>query len=332
MPQKQNPDSTPGIKLLRLFSILLLEGRRHYLKDLSERLECSPQTIIRMVREVERIVGPDLLFGIDNRRRWYQLAPKNSYTLGLDYEELRYLNICRVLSEGVLPPQTLRRIDRTLEQLAMHMADPANVASDRRLFTFSPKGRIDYGPHAEHIQTLIKAASEHRVCRVVYKAPSSPQAREHSYQPVRIIAMNSALYSIGALVGEDLGDGGQVPVKQVNFAVHRMREVILTDQHTRIRLPDMHASSFGLPWHEPRTFCIDFAPEVADYVCERIWSDQQEIRRKADGGVLLTITTRSEPELRAWVRSFGSKASIRSDDVKILDPDDPERLGMLLGE
>jgi predicted DNA-binding transcriptional regulator YafY len=332
MPQKQNPDSTPGIKILRLFSILLLEGRRHFLKDLSDRLECSPQTVIRMIREVEQIVGSDLLYGIDNRRRWYQLAPKNSFTLGLDYEELRYLNICRGLSEGVLPPQTLKRIDRTLEQLAMHMADPVNVATDRRLFTFSPKGRIDYEPHAEHIQTLIKAARDHRVCMVVYKAPTSPQAKEHRYQPVRLIAMNNALYSIGCLVGEDYDDADQVAVKQVNFAVHRMRDVVITEQRTRIRLPDMHVSSFGLPWHEPRTFTIEFAPEVADYVCERVWSDQQEIERRNDGGVILTITTRSEPELRAWVRGFGDKASIRSDDVKMLDPDDPDRLGVLIGE
>ncbi|MBO4300622.1 MAG: WYL domain-containing protein, partial [Desulfovibrio sp.] len=47
---------------------------------------------------------------------------------------------------------------------------------------------------------------------------------------------------------------------------------------------------------------------AADYVRERIWAESQKMEDTEDGGVLLEITTRSEPELMAWVRSFGDKA------------------------
>ena len=35
MPSKYDQDSTPGVKLLRLFRKLLADGRRHYQSDLA---------------------------------------------------------------------------------------------------------------------------------------------------------------------------------------------------------------------------------------------------------------------------------------------------------
>ena len=43
---------------------------------------------------------------------------------------------------------------------------------------------------------------------------------------------------------------------------------------------------------------------------ERIWADEQRLEDLPDGGVLLVITTCSEPELHAWVRSFGDSAEL----------------------
>lgn len=59
------------------------------------------------------------------------------------------------------------------------------------------------------------------------------------------------------------------------------------------------------------TFRIRFtAGKAAEYVRERIWAEAQKLEETPDGGVLLEITTRSEPELMAWVRSFGPEASV----------------------
>ena len=77
---------------------------------------------------------------------------------------------------------------------------------------------------------------------------------------------------------------------------------------------DRHGG-FGLPWHEPRTFHIRVSSNAADYVRERIWATNQQIEDCEDGGLILTLTTRSEPELRAWVRSFGDAAVLLEDDT-----------------
>ena len=45
---------------------------------------------------------------------------------------------------------------------------------------------------------------------------------------------------------------------------------------------------------------------------ERKRADKQGLEAVANGGVKLTITTQSEPELKAWVGSFLGKAKIIS--------------------
>ena len=87
----------------------------------------------------------------------------------------------------------------------------------------------------------------------------------------------------------------------------------LTGDHVRYSRDDDEHGGFGLPWHEPRTFRIRVAPSAADYVRERIWAANQQIEDCEDGGLILTLTTRSEPELRAWVRSFGDAAAMLED-------------------
>ena len=97
----------------------------------------------------------------------------------------------------------------------------------------------------------------------------------------------------------------------VCLAVHRIQEVTLTDHFSTVAVPEPSPGTFGLPWHEPRHFRIRFAPgKVADYVRERIWADEQRLEDLPDGGVLLEITTCSEPELHAWIRSFGDSAEL----------------------
>lgn len=68
---------------------------------------------------------------------------------------------------------------------------------------------------------------------------------------------------------------------------------------------------FGLPWHEPRVYRIRFRIErAAQYVRERIWSVRQKIVELPECSVILEMTSCSEPEVIAWVRSFGEDAEL----------------------
>ncbi|MDR1298245.1 MAG: WYL domain-containing protein [Deltaproteobacteria bacterium] len=314
MPPKKDPDSLPGVKLLRLFRKLMLNGRRHFQTDLAAELECSPQTIIRLVSDISAVIGTSLDSGLENRRRWYQIKSINRSRLGLDFEELRYLSICRDLAASSLPDQVRNRVDETIFNLSMLMADADYAHREdvqKTQFHFFSKGRIDYTPHFEKIDDLGKAAEEKLVCVVSYKASGNTQSKEHRFAPGNIISMNGALYALGATL---LPHTAKVR-HYINFAIHRITMVAVTGQKFEIEMPEPGADAFGLPWHEPKTFRVAFTKgKASDYVRERIWADRQRIREQPDGGVVLELTTRSEPELMSWVRSFGAEARLVGSD------------------
>jgi predicted DNA-binding transcriptional regulator YafY len=313
-----DPDTSPGVKLLRFFRKLMLDGRRHFQVDLARELSCSPQTIIRMVDDIQSVIGVSLDTGLENRRRWYQIKTISRSRLGLDFEELRYLSVCRDLAIPMLPEQVRSRVDETIFSLSMLMADQAFSVREKLRqpqFNFFSKGRIDYSPHYDHIELLLKAAEGRKICQVTYKASGLDTGREHLFAPGKIIGMSSALYIVGASVKTNFSEIYHL----TNMAIHRIVDVVETGREFFFELPEVDLNAFGLPWHEPKTFRIQFTPgKASDYIRERIWADNQKFENTGDGGVILELTTRSEPELMSWVRSFGREAQILSPDQEPL--------------
>lgn len=308
-PQKYH-DDTAVEKVLRLFRKLMLDGRRHFQTDLANELQCSPQTIIRLTGAIETVIGTSLETGLEKRRRWYQIRTVPRSCLNFECEELRYLSVCRDLAASSLPEQVRQRVDKTIFALSLLMADQDYTEwekAQKQQFAFFSKGKIDYSPHFEHMEKLTRATEEKRICLVRYKASGQTECKEHRFAPARIAHMNGALYLLGGLLNEDFCSLRHL----TNLAVHRIQDVTLTERTFSLDFPDSDSDTFGLPWHEPRTFRIRFKPgKAADYVRERIWASEQSMEDLEDGGLLLEITTRSEPELMAWVRGFGEEARL----------------------
>ena len=302
MPRKLD-DATSGVKLLKMYNILMTSGRKHFQVDLAVQLQCSPQTVMRLAETIESVIGVNLESDLENRRRWYKIRSFSNRSLGLDFEEIRYLCVCRDLASPVLPEPTLKRIDESIFNLSVQLADRSGASRclQEPQFLFFPKGRIDYTPHYETIDTLVSAIEGRQICIVNYKANNRTDIKRHQFAPSRIVSMSNALYVLGAGVTDDY----QEIRHRTNLAVHRIIDVRATERTFSFDMPDPSANTFGLPWHEPKTFKIFFASNVADYVRERTWADEQNIEVLDGGGVILEIVTRSEPELMAWVRSFG---------------------------
>ena len=205
MPPKIDPDATYGTKLLRMFRRLVSDGRQHFQGDLAEYLQCSPQTVIRLAAEIEMVLGAGLEMGTENRRRWYRIGSKSHKHLGIESDELRYLSICRDMAAACLPEQMITRVDETIFNLSVLLADPSNTRpedNETGRFMFFSKGYIDYTPHYASIERLVRASSEKRICRVLYKSPAKAEAHEHRFAPGRIINQSGTLYVLGGRADE----------------------------------------------------------------------------------------------------------------------------------
>ena len=70
---RKQDDASKGNKLLRLFQLLMLDGRRHFQRDLEEYLKCSKQTVLRLIDEIEGVIGANLISVLEKKKRWYQI-------------------------------------------------------------------------------------------------------------------------------------------------------------------------------------------------------------------------------------------------------------------
>lgn len=173
--------------------------------------------------------------------------------------------------------------------------------------TFFSKGRIDYTPHYESIERLVRAAREKCICRILYKSPGRAEEREHRFAPGQIISLSGTLYALGGRASED----GTECLFPTHLAVHRIQGIDVLHEKFTFELPEARPEAFGLPWHAPKTFRIYFRPGyAASYVRERIWAENQVITEGNDGGLVLEMATSNEIELMAWVRSFGEEARV----------------------
>lgn len=315
MPIKIDLDATTGRKLLTLYHLLILDGRRHFLLDLADRLNCSKQTVIRLIREIEGVAGANLTTGMDKHRRWYQIRPIIPQRLEFSLEEIRYLRICRDLSEPYLPKSVKERIDKNINLLSLVLASPAardNAASaSQNQFLFFSKGYIDYSPYRDIIEILLNARKNKQICMVQYKALGKNDVKLHRFIPGSLVSMNNGLYALGA----DFEDDFVTVHCLTNLAIHRIVGISLSNNKSTFMMPPADPGTFGLPWHEPRQFHIHFkAGKAAAYVRERIWADRQILTEHEDGSLDIQIITRSQPELTAWVRSFGDEAEMLAED------------------
>ena len=158
MPKKYDGDATNRNKLLKLFCKLMVEGKKHYLSELSLEFNCSPQTILRLISTIEAEIGINLETGKEGVRRWFQIGFISRSRLGLDFEELRYFAICRDLAEPYLSEQVKKRIDESLFNFSLLMADSAYAKRElvqKSISSFYTKGYINYTDHHETINSLL---------------------------------------------------------------------------------------------------------------------------------------------------------------------------------
>ena len=321
MTVKIDNDATSGSKLLRLLFILISDDKEHFLSDLSKKLNCSRQTVIRLSTEIESVMGNRFYSGMKYGKRYYKNNP--NITLGnlvpRQNKDLRYLNLCRELVDEFMPDQVKKSLDNFLLEYSISKQDLSNpFTSDEAKghFSFYSKGYIDYTPHFEKIQMLLDAIESKQILSISYKAAGKKELRHHLFAPARILSMSGALYVFGALTSD---------LKTLHhycyFSIHRIYNINKTNTKRTFPIPVSNLKLFGLKWHDPVTYRILFKDAGAcDYIRERIFAENQRIIENPDGSIFLEITTCSSPELFAFVRSFGLKARLFNDKGEEINP------------
>ena len=315
MPRKIN-DKTYGEKLISLFAKLLFTGERHSLTDLSRMLDCSKQTVLRLVEDIERSYKVNIEWSMEGRRRYFRLKTLGQQppTLNLTTTELHALYMCSSFAQHLLGHRFLEEATRGLEKGGALLPKKARFSS-HHFGSYKP-GTIDYTPHQESIRTLLEAMEKSRVCKISYRAILAKKSKTFYIKPYRLFSHQDTVYLHAGLARKP-GKLYKAPDFDPLLAVHRIQKAELDERP--FNFPENYDfekifnRNFGVIKEEAFEIKVEFTGFAAGFVAERIWSPDQKIQQLPDGKIHLSFSASSEPELVAWLLSFG-------DEARLLEP------------
>ena len=263
VPRKIDVDATTGNKLLRLFRKLMISHGKHYMSDLARELKCSPQTIGRLMLELETELGAQIESGMDSHKKWYKFTSRNSNNLGLDTEEIRYLSLCKDMAAPYLSEDISVHLDQLILKLAIQQLGEDRVEKEYpKIFepdySFYSKGQIDYSQHVNSIIKIERAIRESGILKLTYRSSKSNRKKHIYFAPKQFICHSSALYILGASVKDDL----KTFEKIMTLLVHRIESVEKTDNKAEFVIP----KSASKPSLDSLSVNTVYKIKIADYV------------------------------------------------------------------
>jgi len=317
MPEKLNIYRSYGEKLISLFAKLLFFGRDYSLTDLARMLQCSKQTVLRLVGDIERAYGVEIEETLKGRQKFYQLSRKRDIppVFRLTEKEMQVLYMCRAFTEHLLGKKLFDDATRALEKSQTLMTDKA-PSFDQHFASFR-SGYVDYTPHQDIMCTLIEAMNGKRICKLSYQSIMSNRAKTFYVMPLKIFSHKDTVYLHTRLAGIPGGPHHE-PDFDPLLAIHRIKAIEVTDRTFEFPknydFDRLFKQNFGIIKGDDFKVVIEFSGWAANFVAERIWSRDQKIKKKGKDKILLEFTASSEPEVISWVLWFGEEAKLIKPD------------------
>jgi predicted DNA-binding transcriptional regulator YafY len=302
-----------GDQLARQWKIIqtLISSRKgKSAADLSEDLECGWRTVYRDLEALQAAGFPIYSEKIDGKNTWALLGKaKNSIPLPLNLTELMALYFSRgmmkVLQDTVFYDSLETLFDKIKSTLpGEYIEYLAQVENSLEVRT---KPYKQYGELRDIIGRVSEATIKKKVIEISYYAMSRKKMTRRRVAPYKIWFFNGTFYLIG-----NCGLREDIRI----FALDRIKTIEFTDEDFEMpgdfNIDDFMKSSFGVFQGESVNVRIWFAADIADYICEKIWHDTQNIEPQADGSIIFEAEVAGTEEIKFWILKWGAKARVLS--------------------
>lgn len=317
MPRKRDYDRTYGQKLIILFTRFLFSGQKYSLTELARLLNCSKQTVLRLVDEITN--GHSLPIHETkegNRNVYFMERPRNlGAASGLNEREIQLLQMCHAFTSHLMGPALFEEAAQALWK-SQSLRPEGRKVSALPFAAFRP-GSIDYTPHQETMRRILRAMEEQKVCKIQYQSISENRSKTYFIKPLKLFSHHDTIY-LHARIAKTPGKRYEEPDYDPLLAIHRFKEVELTDRLFEFPgdydFEKIFNRQFGIIKDEVFEVVVDLTGWAARYVAERVWSPDQKIEKKGKDKIRLAFKASSEPEVTGWLLSFG-------DEAKLIEPD-----------
>lgn len=304
-----------GEKLISLFVMLLSSGESYSLTELSQKLCCSKQTVLRLLDDIykaynvkieERMEGKKKFVSIKKTRTSLPIAP-------LTEKELMVLQMCRDFTFHLLGNKLFEEATRALLK-SRTLLDEGAKTSHQKFGSFQT-GYIDYTAFTGIICTLVEAMEDKRTCKLTYQAIMENKSKTYYINPLKIFSHKDTVYLHAQWEPSPKGSFKE-PAFDPLLVIHRMKKLEMTDQTYQVPknydFDKIFNKHFGIIKDNDFEVEVELSGWTARYVSERIWSADQKIKNIGENKILLTFTASSEVEVISWVLSFGEEAKLLS--------------------
>ena len=291
----------------------MFTGARYSLTELAESLDCSKQTVLRLVDTITEGYAVPIRDEIRGQRKYIWIerdhdAAEPAALLG--ETEHRTLQMCRAFTRHLLGAETYLEVERALEKSGRHL--PPGVEPSGRGFGVVRSGVIDYTAQEGILRTLIEGLDRRRVCEVVYRSLGAPEAKTFRIKPLQIFAHRESVY-VHARKARMPGKPYKTPKYDPLLAIHRFERAELTDVAFRrpagYDFEKVMNRGYGV-WMQKRfRAVVELTGWAAAFAAERVWSPDQTIERRGEV-VRIGFWSTSEPEVMSLVMAFGSCARL----------------------
>jgi predicted DNA-binding transcriptional regulator YafY len=184
MPEKFDLYKSYGEKLIGLFVRLLFSGERHSLTELAQMLDCSKQTVLRLIDNIRKSYGINIEETKQGNRSFYRIRKPVAAlrNIPLTEAELQSLQMCKAFTQHLVGRKLYEEATQAIFKSKAALADGQHIGECH--FTAFRPGTIDYTPQHQIIHTLIEAMEKQKVCKLTYHAINASVPKTFYIKPL----------------------------------------------------------------------------------------------------------------------------------------------------
>lgn len=216
-----------------------------------------------------------------------------------------------VLSRSLLKPLEGTHVQTALDSALRKAAAVLPPASHEYLLQVQSVFAVGLGPHKQYrdhrqtIDVLTQAIDKHRTVQMRYFSASHLRTTRREVDPFRLWYASGGLYLVGYC---------HLRKEPRMFAVERISTVTPTDHPYQLPLGfdlDAFVQDALTVMRGPRIHVeLLFDKATTAWAKDRIWHPSQEVTRRKDGRMTMTLTVADSRELLGWILSFGSGVQV----------------------
>lgn len=303
------------VKILKAVDILARPGGAT-MDELREGLEVDRRTAYRLRDTLEELNFPisEDTSGLDGRKRFrfddsylQKLPNLHMPDLALSLQEVIALYFIRGNASIFNGTDIERNIAAAFAKLDVFMPDRMAHQIDRikTLIVSTSHFSKNYSDKQDVIDTLTDAIFRQETCQVQYHSFHDDQTKSFLIDPLHFFERDGGLYLFVRAT------------KYGHIRVLAVERIIGIESTKEAFIPpdDFDAEAllnraFGIIYDDPITVKIKFSPDVACYIKERKWANEQSVTEQPGGSIVLEMKTSGWFEVRRWILSFGPRAEL----------------------